>query len=299
MGDLPRELLRSSRAKVLKRVVDYINAQDFEDGRSYPFMIFGKRAFEDWLEQPSGEPDSDNQAIRKIASDLKKQRGTAVAYERTSLTPPPSQLLRGVEDLSPEGLDAIRQLATTGRAVAKVDAIRQESQKIDELDAHYANEVLEKLDGILSRVCDFERFEPSVRNPKVQKYFEEAHQLYLYGFRIATAVLCRAILDSALEDLVGAQATMGPTKNKPGVSSLLLKGAEKGLFGNDERDKADGVEAAAWVREAGNCAIHEMPKFDSEYAGHKIAEVISVTRGLLNKMYESHRLQGADEPPRH
>lgn len=289
MGDLPMKPLASSRAVVLRKVLDYINAEDFEDGRFYPFMIFGKQAFEDWLDQPLGEPDSDNDAIRKIVSDLKTQRGAVVAHERTSLTAPPPKSLRGVTDLSPELVDAIRHLVASGRTPAREEEIQSESKKIDQLDAHYAIEVLEKLDGILSRVCDFDPFEPRIRNPKVQNYFEEAHHLYLYGFRIAVAVLCRGILDSALEDLVGTPGTTGSAKHKPGVSALLLKGAEKGLFGNDEKDKNDGVEAAAWVREAGNCAIHELPKFDSEYAGHKIAEVLSVTRGLLNKMYEARR----------
>ena len=32
------------------------------------------------------------------------------------------------------------------------------------------------------------------------KYFAEAHSSFLYGFRIARAVLCRAILETALKE---------------------------------------------------------------------------------------------------
>ena len=35
-----------------------------------------------------------------------------------------------------------------------------------------------------------------------RKYFEEAHQCFLYGFPTATAMLCRAILDTCLTELL-------------------------------------------------------------------------------------------------
>ena len=88
------------------------------------------------------------------------------------------------------------------------------------------------------------------------------------------------------EDVTGPKNRKTDPNIKPGESALLKLAARKGLLGKDQKEKHDNLDAAAWVREAGNCAIHEPAKFDSEYADHKIAEVLNVTRSLLSKMYE-------------
>jgi hypothetical protein len=100
--DLP---LRSKRAQILRKVLDYINFDDFEEEGLYPFMIFGKDAFEDWLHDrsdTSGQDDIADQA-RELASDVRRRQGELRASDRTSVAgPPPAKALRGTDVVSHE-----------------------------------------------------------------------------------------------------------------------------------------------------------------------------------------------------
>ena len=274
MPDLP---LRSQRAQILRKVLDYINYDDFEDEGFYPFMIFGKGAFEEWLHNPSpyaGQDDIVHQA-RELASDLRRRQGVLRASDRTSVAgPPPAKAPRGTDLLK-----AIEQV--TGKPVEQTMQrfAETENQRAEAFDQFYANLLLEKLDDIVKRVSLFEPIEVQAQNPEVQEYFKEAHNLYLFGFRIGAAVLCRPLIDSALEDKFGVRDRKKGDKYGPGETASLWQAAAEG----GPLDK-DDVKHAAWVREAGNCAIHDLDEFQRDYGDERLPDLISVTRTIFSKI---------------
>jgi hypothetical protein len=234
--DLP---LRSKRAQILRKVLDYISLDDFEEEGFYPFMIFGKHAFEEWLHNPSAYAGQDDHVVhqaRELASDLLRRQGELRASDRTSVAGPPAAK-------APRGTDLLKAIEqVTGKPVEQTmqGFAETEDQRAEAFDQHYANLLLEKLDTIVKRVSMFEPIEVQAQNTEVQEYFKEAHNLYLFGFRIGAAVLCRALIDSALEDKFGAQ-----DRENDGKTALLKKAAAEGALDEDD------FEHGAWVESSG------------------------------------------------
>jgi hypothetical protein len=73
--------------------------------------------------------------------------------------------------------------------------------QVDALDQHYAEEMLGKLEKVVSRASRLQGLElKTIPRPGVEVHYTEVHRCYLYGFRVACAVLCRAMLESALKE---------------------------------------------------------------------------------------------------
>jgi hypothetical protein len=99
----------------------------------------------------------------------------------------------------------------------------------------------------------------------VKKYWEEAHRCYLYGFPVACAVLCRAMLESALVQLIdpdgridqdlAEKAKKGGKPKESYIGRLVDEAVEKNILTDDRR------QCAIEVRDAGNEAIHDYEKF--------------------------------------
>jgi hypothetical protein len=70
-------------------------------------------------------------------------------------------------------------------------------QKIPVLDAHYANEMLSKLDQMVASAVALDPISITNRpDPRMKSYFSEVQRRFLYRFRIVCAVLCRALCTS-------------------------------------------------------------------------------------------------------
>jgi hypothetical protein len=96
--------------------------------------------------------------------------------------------------------------------------------------------VLKKLDMVVARALRLERLPVGTApNAAVLRYFQEAHDCYRYGFDIACAVLCRAILESALEDLIAPKEREGKS-----VVGTVHMAKHQGLLSG---------ERAAWAEE--------------------------------------------------
>jgi hypothetical protein len=59
---------------------------------------------------------------------------------------------------------------------------------------------------------------------------------------------------------------------------LLKKAAAEGALDEDD------FEHGAWVRVAGNRAIHRLDKFQRDYGDERLPELISVTRKIFSKI---------------
>jgi len=120
-----------------------------------------------------------------------------------------------------------------------------------------------------------------VPDKELRRYFEEAHHCYLYGLDVACAVLCRAILDSALERTCDPWHLIERNVPRQEYFKRLLEEAERGGLLTDDRPES------AWkVRHAGNDAIHEFPRFEILWQ-HKLGEILEDTRKVLLDLYGS------------
>jgi hypothetical protein len=274
---------RTKRADLLLRALDCINANDYDDRRDY--IIFGKGL--DEIMDEAGIPEReirdnpDRTPMRELASDLKTQSGREHATRRTSLAKARQpKKFRGLDNLSGEGLRSLMEYARRPQRHEVPGA--QESRTLDELDAHYARELLAKLPKIVGRASRLEALDLSAKVPdEVRGYFAEAHRCYLYGFPIACAVLCRAILASALEreiDPTGRIKKKLPLKES--YFERLVKEAEGRNILTDDRPGW-----ALKVRDAGNEAIHGLGKFMEHWDG-KLEEILLNTRKVLIDLFE-------------
>jgi hypothetical protein len=116
-------------------------------------------------------------------------------------------------------------------------------------------------------------------NAKVQQYFDQAHRGHLYGSDIACAVLCRAILESALVEAVDPHGTLRPanSSNESYISPLVDK--PRGTFLDEERAKC-----AEEVNDTGNKAIHNLPVFRAKYE-RRMGEIVGNTRKIVIDRY--------------
>ena len=155
------------------------------------------------------------------------------------------------------------------------------AERDDDLDALYSSELIGKLDRIVDRAASLDPHKVDVgqvQDPGTRAYFQEAHRCYLYGFNAACAVMCRAILESALKEKVDPDGMV--ERNLPKDASLFYALLEKSRL-------EDALQQGAkQVKKAGDAAAHGYDKFQREYQGKgKIEEGLAVTRDVLAKLY--------------
>ncbi len=266
----------SKRAEILRRVLDWVNQERYQDYDSW--MQFGnKRSYTvtdaDGEQEYSFKPDkAENEPHYQALGDFLVDDGKLTDARRTSLNPqPPKAIVRGLEDpadIEP-GPDwrAMEEHSLTKRA--------------DGLDAFYAAQLIGKLDKVVERATSLEPHNVDVsqiHDYNIRAYFDEAHRCYLYGFGLACAVMCRAMLESALKAKVDPdhRIEMCLQKGQSLFRELLDKsGLEKAL--------KDGAEQ---VKKGGDFAIHDFKKFQKEYQSQGLVEEgLVVTRELLANLY--------------
>jgi hypothetical protein len=241
---------------------------DEQDGQ----LSFGTRRHD-------SEAGSDEIVFQKMRRLIYDYVARSAAIERTSLANPPSldsirtEFKRLMDELKPETREklgeAIRDMGT-GDAVP---ASRDGSQ-LDSLDRYYSEEILKKLDSVVARAASLERVGLKVvPNRKVQLSFEEAHRCYLYGFHLACAVFCRAIIEGALREAVKAD------KELRTIYSLVEVARKKGALTGDR------PQCAREVDKAGNLAVHEPDRFDRDYSAERVEEILINTRKVLEELY--------------
>ncbi len=242
-------------------------------------MIFGtstdeilEAAFEGY------EDSSEAVAMREAISDLRTWSGRVRAKSRTSLAELPSlKHLRGIDRLSKE---TVQMLSDAVGKMPVSSGPPSEATLIDSLDTYYSQEVLGKLEGIVRRASTLQRLKPKeISNPDLLNYFEEAHSCFLYGFRIAGAVLCRAILETALKELFDPNGTVERKMKKQGgrgdsYFAQLVIAAGSSL-------KDDRPKCALNVRDAGGYAIHDLSRFNMRYPPEKASQILDDTRKVL------------------
>lgn len=278
---------QSRRARILKRLLPDINAGNYTEYGDY--VVFGAEDVFDMIDDiasPKSEPEdrSIEDAAHKLISDSKLHDGRRHAAARVTLDKMPSFGTDALEILSREQRAVFFEVLTKvleekrgglhPRGISKTDVE-------DALDAAFAEEVLGKLPKIVHRTFTLDELGlDRVPNEDVKRYFGEAHRCYLYGFNIACAVLCRAILASALESVCDPKRIIR-RRVAPGKSyfeALVRKASEVGLLMDDR------PEWAIKIRDAGNDAIHNFPLF-KEHWSKNVDEILLNARKVLLDLY--------------
>ena len=263
----------SKRAQLLNEVLQYINDGDYEKaGKAWSFGT-GRGGVGD-------HGNRDEAVFQKMRRLVYDHVARTVAIERTSLASPPTvdslagEFKKLMDELTPETREALGE-ALGPIAAGERAAVPEITGQLDALDRYYAEEILGKLDGIVSRASALERVGLEiVPNKRVQLLFEEAHRCYLYGFHLACAVFCRAILEGALKEIVDPQS-----ETNRSIHDMVAVAVEKRVL-TDVRPRC-----AREVAKAGNKAIHDPEMFDRDYSAEKVAEILANTRTVLEELY--------------
>lgn len=265
----------STRANMLKKVLRHFNDGNYEfwDGR----MDFG----EGCGDSSGGGQEIDDEVWAEIDDLFRTSVARTAALARTGLGGSKDdadfkeQLVELLRKLTPESREHFFELirsAEKGRTSATTP--KDESQSdLESLDIHYAGEMVAKLEHIVSRAARLKSLGlRKVPNARVQAYWEEAHNCYLYGHNVACAVLCRAILDSALEEVIDPTGTSA-------ADDMIDQAAEQ------ERLRDGWAALARGVRSAGHLAIHDLTKFKRKYPADKVESILLNARAVLEKLY--------------
>jgi len=267
----------SKRAELLNTILRYINDGNYEKaGEAWSFGV-GSRA-------SSGDGSNDEAVFQKMRHLVYDHVARTVAIQRTSLSSPPTidslatEFRKLMDELKPQTREALGQALgpiATGSNPPAPAPISESNDQLDALDRYYSEEVLEKLDGIVARASALDRMGlEKVPNKRVQFLFEEAHRCYLYGFHLACAVFCRAILEGALKEVADPES-----ETSQSIHEMIGVAVEKRLL-TDIRPRC-----AREVAKAGNRAIHDPEMFDRDYSAEKVEEILTDTRKVLEELY--------------
>ncbi len=267
----------SKRAQLLTELLRYINDGNYE------------RVGEDWSfgmghGASRAHANQDELIFQKMRRLVYDHVARTIAIQRTSLASPPAvdslavEFKKLMEELTPETRDALGQAISpiaAGQKSLVPEAVSGAESHLDALDRYYSDEILEKLDGIVSRASVLDRVGLEIDpNRRVQFLFEEAHRCYLYGFYLACAVFCRAILEGALKEVADPQA-----QTNQSIHDMIGVAVEKHLLTEDR------PRCAREVAKAGNRAIHDPGMFDRDYSAEKVEEILINTRKVLEELY--------------
>jgi hypothetical protein len=282
----------SKRAGILKRVLDWVNQNRYEDHDSW--MLLGSKMVltatdtEGEHEELEDRDEPEGERVHQALGDLRAYDGKVLDAKRTSLNPrPPKAVVRGLED--PEEIEP----GANWRAMEEPSL----TKAADGLDAFYASQLIGKLENVVERATSLDPHKvdaSQIHDPKIRAYFEEAHRCYLYGFSLACAVMCRAILESALKAKFDPEGRIELELYKAKVDShrsieRRSPKEDKSLFrtlieksGLDEALK----DAAERAKKGGDLAIHNYERFQKEYQSKgKVAEGLDTTRDVLANLY--------------
>ena len=265
--------LWSRRAQILAKVLDWVNQGRYEDHDSW--MLFGGMGTDVGGEMKVlyEKSDADEETIHQTAGDLQVHAGKLFDAKRTSLeVRAPKLKVRGMEDLSHW------QPEPGWRARPEPER----SEVAECLDAKYSLELIGKLENIVRRAALLDPHEADTRqihDDGVRAQFQEAHRCYLYGFNAACAILCRAILESALK------AKVDPDHK---IEYSLLRGQSYFKKLIELSRLVDPLPShAEEVKRSGDNAVHDYQKFQKECESQgKMEDILGWTRAVLAALYE-------------
>jgi hypothetical protein len=290
------ECSMSKRAAIFKNIMRYIDEDDYDEYEG--FWVFGKEAFEAVGSGPTSEELS---GITRVFQELKAHRGHTLASERTSLEGPSEiDMTALLGTLSPKEVHVLRNALWLHQQDPEYGKLGVRPADSDDLDRHYAIEMIERLNRAASLVLQLEPVDASVQsNEETTEYFREVHKCLIYGLRIATAVMCRALLEAALEETVGDSESEHPSrgedyeqtwvrsnalspKKRRGSPILRMLDSARQL----NRLSEDLVRKGEEAKDAGDCAVHRLSYFREHFEKDNVMlEVVRGARQVIEALY--------------
>jgi hypothetical protein len=276
--------MSSKRAEILKQLLPHIATGNYDKYDGY--MVFGASSVFEMIDDIAARPgeredDSLVRAVHELINHLRLHEGRSSVARRASLDAPPhfkTDALSEESNILWEILENKRQESVGGGGQPPTS---RGANAEDAIDAALTDELLGKLPQMVDRTLRLDEINlGGVPNEDVKRYFYEALRCYLYGFRIAYAVLCRAILATALEKVCDPKDILRKAI-APGDSyyrALVEKAKQEKLLTDDRPD------CAIKVRDAGNDAIHDFQKFQGRWS-NRLDEIVIDTRKVLLDLY--------------
>jgi hypothetical protein len=281
---------QSRRSRILRRVLEYVNAGAWWREKN-GLLVFGdKDKVEACIASQAPSTEISNDAVREaqaIRSRVIASRGRRVAARRVTIGKlPPEWTKSDIEEwllsLSADKREEVTKYILGSLSACRVDPETGTpiSREEDNLDAALAIDMIDQLEKSVSATRDYPILRIHHAGPWVQQYFEEAHRCYIHGFELACAVLCRGLLEAVLSDLVDPTYSLtgaGGTAHQSHLSLMIE--AARGKILSDKR-----AAAAEMIRDCGNAAIHDLKTFREHYAP-RLGEVLEETRKILSRLY--------------
>lgn len=277
------------RADMFRSLLPYINVGHYMEWNG--FIIFGTPDVEEVMDRIVGRPEGEDEVqdmLRTLISDAIVHGGRSKMAERLSLNPAPEFTSEFFKYRSPDAIDKVMEILSNIKPelykAAEVHGGKPDPVgEADSIEAALAEEILGKLPKAVDRASDLDGMNLGrIPVEHLKRYFEEAHRCYLFGFNIACAVLCRAIVDTALQNVVDPQKLI-KSRLKPQDSYIEEMAIEAGRGGILTDDRPECVIA---VRDAGNTAIHGYPEFERTWLP-RLGEIVDHTRKILLDLYPS------------
>jgi hypothetical protein len=294
----------SSRAAILKQLLPYLNTRRYTEWGEY--IVFGASSAGEFMERVTSLPSSDEDqpmwdALADAAHSFKVHEGTQEMGERVTLGESASKLsFDAIDRLSPEHkkrlFALIEKVLPLYQASNKATGVSRRESADDSIDAALTEEFIGKLPAAVDRAVRLDHIGVErVPANDLRRYFEEANRCYLYGFNVACAVLCRAILESALKtvcDPKGSIKRLTSNSDKGYFKELVESAKDRGFL------TEYGPSWALNVRDAGNDAIHGYAEFERCW-GNKIEKVLDQTRRVLIDLFRIQKLSKTGKPTSH
>jgi hypothetical protein len=269
----------SKRAQILRRVVKHIYNDDYQDFGDR--IEFGTEA--EFIKE--GMDPADAAYMEKVLDELHRFFGQRYSQERTLLAPTANieAVFQRLDALPrPEGSKfAASYIQMWREALGSVSAQQPQGvlsdPQVKVLEQRYVAEMLGKLEKVIARAYRLQKLDLN-RIPRrdVQTYFEEAHRCYLYGFNVACAIMCRAILESALKETVDPKEELRPKERGESHMVNMINKAEL----------PDPLpEWANEIKKAGDWAIHNLEAFDKNYPPQQLESILCKARKVVESLY--------------
>ena len=290
------ECSMSKRAAIFKSIMRYIDEDDYDEYEG--FWVFGKQAFE---AVGSGPTPEESTGITRMVEEMKAHRGHTLASERTSLQGPSEiDMTALLGTLSPKEVHVLRNALWLHQQDPEYGKLGVRPSDSDALDRHYALEMIENLDRAVNVVRQLEPVGASLQpNEQTTGYFREVHSCLIHGLRIATAVMCRAVLEAALQETVGdpeneqtasgghqgqtwARSADLPPKKRRRSATLRMLDSARDL----NRLSEDMVRKGEEAKDAGDCAVHRLTDFKKHFGeDDAMVGVVRGRRQVIESLY--------------
>ena len=260
--------MMARRAAILKETLEFFDIY----GELLPIILAEQRA-DDKRQDYDGRFD---EFIRSLADEA----ATRSAKERTELNATAQDTLRDEVVRNFKALSKADQTFLIDEWKRRAEQHSnskslspQSSEQEDTLDRYYSEEVVDKLPLIIERASHLSPLQATTVTPlaqDIERYFSEAHQCYLYGFPVACAVLCRAIVEAVLK--------------------IRLPGKFDDLGDRIEAAHSQGLlsqERRVWayeVKDAGNHAIHQYERLARSDLSRRVEECLLKTRAFVEEL---------------